>query len=167
MDWGDIPAWAAFGLSGAALLVAWKARGDGKRSADAAEASAAEARRSSDASERSATAAEASLALQQQEADARQAAEAEAARPRVRLALHWHRGQIFHLVNEGSAPAENLQLLTISDDASPLEPLTRLGVGEGAEFLIMTGLAGGAPTTLEFIWDGQEEPVRLRIPRSG
>ncbi|MFH8717263.1 hypothetical protein [Streptomyces zaomyceticus] len=95
----------------------------------------------------------------------RQAAEVEAARPRASLALHWHNGQIFHLVNEGTAPADNLQLLTVSDDASPLDPLTRLGAGEVAEFLIMTSMASGAPTVLEFTWDGQDEPVRLRVPR--
>ncbi|MFE5591470.1 hypothetical protein [Streptomyces sp. NPDC056549] len=167
IDFGDAPAWVAVVLAGGAFVISLLARRDSKKSAGAAVEAVTEARRASDAGVRSAVAAEESLALQRQEAAARQATEAEAARPRASLALHWQGGQIFHLVNEGTAPAENLQLLTVSDDAEPLEPFTRLGVGEVAEFLIMTSLASGAPTALEFAWDGQEDPVRLRVPRSG
>src|SRR3954468_21602757 len=48
----------------AALVVAWKARGDARRSADAAEESARQARRSADAEERA-------VALAQHEAEQR------------------------------------------------------------------------------------------------
>ena len=50
----------------AALVVAWKARGDARRSADAAEESARQARRSADAEERA-------VALSQHEAEQRAA----------------------------------------------------------------------------------------------
>ncbi|QPP07542.1 hypothetical protein G4Z16_15380 [Streptomyces bathyalis] len=60
MDWGDVPAWAALVLSGVAVAVSWKARSDGKRSADAAQSSAASAA--------------GSLALQQEEAHVRRVA---------------------------------------------------------------------------------------------
>ncbi|MGW4850177.1 hypothetical protein ACWEPZ_02950 [Streptomyces sp. NPDC004288] len=166
IDFGDAPAWAAVVLAGGAFVISLLARRDSKKSAGAAVEAVTEARRASDAGVRSAVAAEESLALQRQEAAERQAAEAEAARPRVSLALYWHGGQVFHLVNEGTAAAENLLLVTESEDIVPMAPLTRLDAGEVARFMIMTGLGSEAPGSLEFTWDGQDRPVRLRVPPS-
>ncbi|MEE1814237.1 hypothetical protein PUR59_04275 [Streptomyces sp. SP18ES09] len=167
IDFGDAPAWVAAGLAGGAFVIAALARRDSKKSAQAAVEAVVEAKRASDAGVRSAVAAEGSLALQRQEAAARQAAEAEAARPRASLALHWQGGQVFQLVNEGTASAENLRLLTQSEDVEPMDPFSLLDPGEVARFMIMTGLGSEAPASLEFTWDGQDRPVRLRVPRTG
>ncbi|GAA3272709.1 hypothetical protein GCM10010493_58130 [Streptomyces lavendulae subsp. grasserius] len=134
-------------------------------SAAAAAQSVEEARRSADASIRSAAAAEGSLALQQQDADARRLADEEARRPRVVLALHFHRGSTWHLVNEGTAVATNVRLLTRFEGRAPeMRPNLVLDPGSVQPLMMVGSLGAPVPPVLEFTWDGQDDPVRLRVP---
>ncbi|MFD4245091.1 hypothetical protein ACFWP3_26410 [Streptomyces sp. NPDC058525] len=171
-EWGDVASWAAFALAGGAALISLKARGDSKRSAaatvraaDAAEASLAEARKSADGAVRSASAAEEALALQRDEAASRRAAEEDVRRPRVALAIVFHQGHTWHLINEGTAPARNLRLLTAFDFQAPdVPPNLILDPGDVQPLRMLAGLVGSLPTVLEFTWEGQDQPVRLRVP---
>lgn len=172
MDWGDAPAWAAFALSSGALWISFKARGDGKRSADAAEASVveaqesrAEARRSGDAAERSAIAAEETLADQRREAEARRAAEAEANRPRADLVIeHSHKAK-WLLINRGTGTAANVRL---SNDVPALigvwpDPL-ELPPGEAHDFMMAGAMGAPIPSVIRVVWEGQADPVPLLVP---
>ncbi|TFE49007.1 hypothetical protein E3E14_16715 [Streptomyces sp. ICN441] len=171
-EWGDVASWAAFALAGGAFVVSLKARGDSKKSADAtvraasaAEESVAEARRSADASIRSAAAAESSLELQQQDAEERRRAQEEAQRPRVDLRLMFHEGSTWHLVNDGTAPARNLQLRTQFEFRPPEMPANLILDPGAVQPLRMIGTLGAPrPAVLEFTWEGQDDPVRLRVP---
>ena len=135
MEWGDAPAWVAIAASGIAIWVSIKARSDGKRSADAAVQAAA-------------TAAE-SLELQK-----------EAARPKVALRIRRAGEVIWHLVNEGEAGAEGLQL--IEDDLSlvTMDPLPEV-FASGARHALYLASPAWPPPYLRFIWEGQEEPVEV------
>ncbi|MCB5166040.1 hypothetical protein LG634_14490 [Streptomyces bambusae] len=172
VELGDAPSWIALALAAGAFVVSLKARGDSKRSASATVASSesakeavAEARKSADAAVRSASAAEQALALQHEEAEARRAAEEEARRPRVELGLLFHRGSLYHLVNQGSAPAVNLRLLTAIELRPPDLPASfTLEPGAVRGMMLVGSMTAPVPDYLEFVWDGQEEPVRLRVP---
>ncbi|WP_327263949.1 hypothetical protein OG444_22875 [Streptomyces sp. NBC_01232] len=171
-EWGDVASWAAFALAGGAFVVSLKARGDSRRSAaatvraaDAAEASVTEARKSADGAVRSASAAEEALALQRDDASARRAAEEEARRPRVVLDLQHHRGNTWHLINIGTAPALNVRLLTAFDFRPPEFPEgLSLGLGAVHPFVLFGSISSLIPAHLEFTWDGLDDPVRLRVP---
>ena len=159
MDWGDVPAWAALAFSGGALWVSFKARGDGRKSADASATSAA-------ASVRSAVAAEEALALQRREAEERRAAEEEAARPRVAWTVERPDVRRFVLRNAGTAVAEGV---TITQAGEPgqgreLPEGVTLHPGEGHPFSIVNALGLDFPTRIYVKWDGQEEPVALGVP---
>jgi hypothetical protein len=179
MDWGDAPAWAAFFASVGAVIVSLKARGDGrraanaaeqsvteaKRSADASEQSVVEARRSSDAAEVSARVAEETLADQRREAAERRAAEEEANRPRAVLRVEHRKKSSFEIVNAGDAPAENIRCLNRTEAVNRLPESFSLEPGEGQEFSLFSGGWGlQAPTSLKMVWDGQDEPKMLRVP---
>ncbi|MFC8238940.1 hypothetical protein [Streptomyces sp. NPDC057284] len=172
MDWGDAPAWAAFALSGGALWISIKARGDGKRSADAAEASVeearesrAEARRSGDAAERSAIAAEETLADQRREADDRRSAEAEANRPRPELSIEHSRKAVWQLINSGTAAARQIRCTELPTAmARGLEGGITLEPGEVSEFMMAASMGSPIPPVLRFVWEGQDQPVPLRVP---
>ncbi|GAA2474626.1 hypothetical protein GCM10023100_53110 [Actinocorallia cavernae] len=146
MDWEIVPAWAALVVSVGALWVGLKARGDGKRSADAAE--------------RSALAAEAALARQVQ-------AEEEAARPRVALLLEHAGGDAYRLCNEGTAPARNI---VFQDEELPAVFRLRntgevsLNQGEAIELLMTGSMGAPIPPQLFTRWDGQGEWVPVRVP---
>ncbi|AWZ05630.1 hypothetical protein DRB96_14395 [Streptomyces sp. ICC1] len=135
------------------------------RAADAAEASLTEARKSADGAVRSAAAAEEALTLQHEEASARRTAEEEARRPRPRLELHHHHRTLFHLVNAGTGAADDLRLLTSLSNA-PQELIDGMQLAAGAvyEIRLHTAFGTSMPAFLEFVWQGQDEPVRLRIP---
>ncbi|MDT0387853.1 hypothetical protein [Streptomyces dubilierae] len=157
MDWGDIPAWLAFALSGGALWVSIKARGDGRKSADASATSA-------EASVRSAAAAEEALALQRQEAEARRAAEEEAARPRVDLRIEWVKGSKYRIVNYGDAAAANIRCLNTNGFSRGLTEPISLGRHTAHEFIMSGSMQEPKPPYLRLVWDGQEEPVHLLMP---
>lgn len=179
MDWGDAPAWVAIVVSAVAIWVSYLARRDGKRSAnaaeasvmeakrsaDAAETSVAEARRSGNAAERSAVAAEETLADQRREAAERRAAEEEANRPRPVLTIEHYMNAVWHLVNSGTASAENIRI-----EESPRavragwETPVSLPPNEVHEFMMSGSLGFPMPAVLRLVWDGQEEPVPLRVP---
>ncbi|MEF2529157.1 MULTISPECIES: hypothetical protein [Streptomyces] len=171
-EWGDVASWAAFALAGGAFVVSLKARGDSQRSAaatvraaNAAEASVTEARKSANGAVRSATAAEEALALQRDDAAARRASEEEARRPRPRLELHHHHRTLFHLVNVGTGAADDLRLLTsLSNAPQELADGIRLEAGAVHEIRLHTAFGRSMPPFLEFVWQGQDEPIRLRIP---
>ncbi|MFF7870511.1 hypothetical protein ACFZCT_29130 [Streptomyces qaidamensis] len=157
MDWGDIPAWLAFALSGGALWVSIKARGDGKKNADASATSA-------EASLRSAVAAEEALALQRQEAEARRAAEEEAARPRVALRIEWVKGSKYRIVNSGDAVAANIRCLNANAFSRGLTEPISLERHTAHEFIMSGSMQEPKPPYLRLVWDGQEEPVHLLMP---
>ncbi|MFC9682694.1 hypothetical protein [Streptomyces sp. NPDC056948] len=159
MDWGDVPAWAAFALSAGALWIAFKARGDGKKSADASAKSA-------DASVRSAVAAEEALTLQRREAEERRAAEEEAARPRAVLTLERPEQRRFILRNSGTAVAEGVTITEAGEEgqARDLPEGVTLHPGEGHPFFILTAMGLETPTRIYVTWEGQEEPVPLGVP---
>ncbi|MGW9437962.1 hypothetical protein [Streptomyces sp. NPDC055607] len=149
MSWGDASALAAVLVSIAAAIVAIKARGDGKRSADAAV--------------RSADIAEAALADQRRLEAERRAAEAEAARPRVHLLVEHMDKELYRLKNDGTAPA--LNIVFEEEDLPYVFRLKGTGEvslrgGEAIDFL----MAGSLPPQLFAKWDGQEEYVPLRVP---
>ena len=157
MDWGDMPAWLALALSGGALWVSIKARGDGKKSANASATSA-------EASVRSAVAAEEALALQRQEAEARRLADEEAARPRVLLRIERVAQQRFRMLNLGDAPAHSVTVLDPPRSSNGLAEPFELGPHSAHPFG-MLGYAGSPiPNALRVTWDGQPEPVSLLVP---
>lgn len=152
MDWGDVPAWAAFILSGVAIVVTWKARGDGKRSADA--------------SERSAAVAEAALAEQRAEAEERRRKEEEADRPRVELLCNHVTKDLYRLANEGTAPARNITFH--QDDLPAVFRLNdgdevSLNPGEAVDFLMAGSWGKPVPPQLFACWEGQDTPVPVRV----
>ncbi|MER5677382.1 hypothetical protein ABT081_10635 [Streptomyces sp. NPDC002238] len=167
MDLGDAAGWAAFAISGGALFVAVKAQRDGRRSANAAEASVEEARLSRVASERSATVAEETLADQRREAAERRAAEEEANRPRAALSIEHSRKAVWQLINSGTATARNIRLeerpsalvrgWEEGDDVT-LDP------GEVHEFMMSGSMQSPMPPVLRLVWEGQDDPVPLRVP---
>jgi hypothetical protein len=158
MDWGDMPAWLALALSGGALWVSFKARGDGKKSANAS-ATAAEA------SVRSAVAAEEALALQRQEAEARRVADEEAAQPRVLLRIERLSQQRFRMLNVGDAPAAGVTVLDPPRSSNGLSEPFELAP-HSAHAFGMLGYAGSPiPHALRVTWDGQAEPVSLSYQR--
>ncbi|MFJ2017153.1 hypothetical protein [Streptomyces nodosus] len=146
VDWGVAPAWAALAVSVGALWVSLKVRGDGKRSADAAE--------------RSALAAEHTLARQVQ-------AEEEATRPRVVLHLEHVDKDAYRLCNEGTASARNI---VFQDEELPAVFRLRgtgevsLNQGEAIEFLMAGSMGLPIPPQLFARWDGQNEWVPVRVP---
>ncbi|MEU4034458.1 hypothetical protein [Streptomyces collinus] len=179
MDMGDVPAWAALVVSVAAVAVSLKARGDGRRSADAAEKSVTEAkrsaaaseqavveaRRSSDAAERSAAVAEETLADQRHEAAERRAAEAEANRPRAALKIEHANKAKWHLVNYGAAAAENIICVDEVEAVIGKWPTgLSLHPGEIHDFMMVGSMQASIPAVLRVKWDGQGEPVPLRVP---
>lgn len=159
MELGDIPAWVACAFAAAAFVVSLKARGDGKRSANASQTSA-------DASVRSAAAAEEALALQRQEVEQRRAAEEEAARPRPDLKVEFVRDRQYALQNQGTGPASKV---TVLDRGLP--PMVNnipvdvdLEPGESHLFLMVGTMGGPVPPQIYVTWDGQEDPVPLPVP---
>ncbi|MFJ2477099.1 hypothetical protein ACIOWI_29695 [Streptomyces sp. NPDC087659] len=163
MDMGDAPGWVALAFAAAALYVSWKARRDGRRSADASERSAKAAEDSVAESRRSADAAEAALADQRHEAERRRLAEEEAARPRAHLVLGHVTKDLFRLQNDGTGAA-----LGIRFDDTDLPYVFKLrgtgdvslNAGEAIDFL----MAGDLPPQVFARWDGQDEWVPLRVP---
>lgn len=167
MDTGDIPGWIALAFAAGALYVSWKARRDGRRSADASERSAKAAEDSVAESRRSADAAEAALADQREEAERRRLAEEEAARPRAHLTLDHVNKDLYRLQNDGTAPALHIQFqeedlpavfrLRGAEDVS-------LEADEAVDFLMAGSMGLPMPPQLFARWEGQEEWVTLRIP---
>ncbi len=165
MNWGDAPAWAAITVSLAAIVVSLKARGDGRRSADAAEQSVQESRRSGDAAERSAAAAEEALADQRREAAERRAVEEEVNRPRAKLAIEHATKARWQLINRGTATAEDVRCLEeVPAMVRPWPDGLSLAPGELHDFMMAGSMQRAIPSVIRFLWDGQDEPVPLRVP---
>lgn len=177
MNWGDtrrwvwsLP-WTNFGavlavlLATAALIVSIRAQRDGRRSANAAEESVKEARRSGDAAVRSAVAAELTLADQQRAAEEQRAAEAEANRPRPALSIEHSRKAVWQLINTGTATARQIRCTELPTAmARGLEGPISLEPGEVSEFMMAASMGSPIPPVLRFVWDGQDQPVPLRVP---
>ncbi|MFJ6862453.1 hypothetical protein [Streptomyces werraensis] len=151
MNWGDAPAWAAFVVSVGALGVSIKARSDGKRSADAAEKSAAVA--------------EDALTHQRQMDAERRAAEDEANRPRAMLSCeHAHKAK-WQLINHGTAIATNVRVTeAVGAMHRPWPENLTLAPGEVYDFLMAGSMQEPLPSVIRVVWDGQEDPVPLRVP---
>lgn len=172
LGWGDWPTLVACLIAGAALVVAFKAQRDGRRSAAASEGSAAaavasveEARLSRLASERSASVAEETLADQRREAAERRAAEEEANRPRPRFQVERPGIRQFRLRNVGTGPAVGIAII-----ARPAPFIwgdhTGVSLEPGEAYSFPMAAAGGVPMpgTLYITWDGQDEEVAVAVP---
>ncbi|WP_406384531.1 hypothetical protein [Streptomyces sp. NBC_01618] len=163
MDWGDAAGWAAFAISGGALWVSFRAQRDGRRSANAAEESVREARRSGDAAVRSAVAAELTLADQQRAAEVQRVAEAN--RPRPVLSIEHSRKAVWQLINSGTAAAEHIRCDELPEAVvRGWEDDLSLPPGEVHEFMMAGSMGSPIPAVLRLVWDGQDEPVPLRVP---
>ncbi|MFF9238401.1 hypothetical protein ACF1AY_15910 [Streptomyces sp. NPDC014776] len=151
MDWGDAPAWGALLVSLGAAAISIRALRHSERAAAAAE--------------RSAAADEAALAQQRAEAAERRAAEAEAARPRPSLVVHHHDRELYHLVNEGTGPADGVrfvgELPTSVIDAPNGVTLKPGGVHP---FYIAPDFGSPDVSAVQVSWDGLQEPLLLRVP---
>ncbi|MDH6610352.1 hypothetical protein M2164_005987 [Streptomyces sp. SAI-208] len=152
MNWGDVPTAAAVAVAAAALVVAIKARSDGRRAADASERSAIASEQAAADGRRSADAAEEALALQR-----------EAARPRVTLQIDRAYSGAHVLRNTGTAPARNLDLHP--DDRIHVtfeDPLGDLGEGDVRPFWVTA--AAAPPARLRLKWDGQSDYIAIAMP---
>ncbi|MFE4552387.1 hypothetical protein [Streptomyces sp. NPDC056785] len=109
-------------------------------------------------------AAEEALALQRQEAQDRRDAEVEAARPRVDLRVEYVRGNRYRIVNHGQASAENLTFVDPPALARGLTEVINLAGNEGHYFNVVGASGVPVPTFLKAVWDGQTEPVTVRMP---
>ncbi|MFI8433765.1 hypothetical protein ACIGJO_08440 [Streptomyces sp. NPDC079020] len=165
MDWGDAAGWAAFVTSGGALVISIRAQRDGRRSANAAEQSVDEARRSGDAAVRSAVAAELTLADQQRAAEELRAAEAEANRPRPVLSIEHSRKAVWQLINSGTAAAQHIRCTELPNAmARGWEAEFSLEPGDVHEFMMAASMQSPIPPVLRLVWEGQDQPVLLRVP---
>ncbi|MFE7754296.1 hypothetical protein [Streptomyces sp. NPDC057429] len=170
---GDVPAWAAFVLAAIALVFSIRAQKDGRKSANAAvesvaaaKASVEEARLSRIASEKSATVAAETLADQRRDAAERRAAEEEASRPRVELRIEYRSGSVFHLINQGRARAEHIRTVGDYPSMTTWPDNLSLGENESHRFMMMGDMVNRVPAMVRFVWDGQDEPVSLPVPRN-
>lgn len=151
MNWGDAPAWAAFAVSLGAFGISLKARGDGKRSANAAE--------------KSAEVAEDALAYQRRMDADRRAAEEEANRPRVVLSFEHANKARWQLINHGTATAAHVRITEVVGAMHrPWPESLTLAPGEVYDFLMAGSMQESVPSVIRVIWDGQEDPVPLRVP---
>lgn len=165
-EWGDAPAWAAFILAAIALWISIRAQKDGRRSANAAVDSVEEARLSRLASEKSATVAAETLADQRREAAERRAAEEEASRPRVDLRVEYQSGSVFLLTNHGAARAQTIRTAEVYPAMTTWPEGLSLGENESHRFMMMGDMAHHVPAMIKVVWDGQDHPVSLRVPRN-
>lgn len=154
MNWGDATGLVGLVVAAFAAVVSVKTRSDGKRSANAAVASAEEARRSSDA-------AEASLALQRDEADERRLA----ARPKVGLTVKKGSKNGYVLRNEGGQEAEDVTVVEGQAFRIVRRPEgVTLRTGESVQFAMLgTDQSGPAPAHVLTTWRGQDEPVAIPV----
>ncbi|MER6021826.1 hypothetical protein [Streptomyces anulatus] len=173
LGWGDWPAWLACLAAVVALVISVRAQRDGRRSANAAEKSVAaaeasveEARLSRLASERSATVAEETLADQRREAAERRAAEEEASRPQVDLRVEYSGGRTFLLFNHGAARAENIRAVGEYPAMRSWPAGLSLGGNEPHTFMMAGDYEDPVPAVIKVVWDGQDEPVSLRVPQN-
>ncbi|MFD5642231.1 hypothetical protein ACFWIP_10765 [Streptomyces anulatus] len=173
LGWGDWPAWLACLAAVVALVISIRAQRDGRRSANAAEKSVAaaeasveEARLSRLASERSATVAEETLADQRREAAERRAAEEEASRPRVDLRIEYSGGGMFLLYNQGAARAGNIRAVGEYPAMRSWPAGLSLGENEPYTFMMAGDYQDPVPAVIKVVWDGQDEPVSLRVPQN-
>jgi len=152
MNWGDVPTAATGAVAVVALVVAIKARSDGRRAADASERSATASEQAAADGRRSADAAEEALALQR-----------EAARPRVTLQIDRAQNGAHILRNTGTAPARNLDLHPGDQPHVAFEdPLGDLEAGDVRPFWVTA--AAAPPTKLRLTWDGRTDYVAVAMP---
>ncbi|MFC8270358.1 hypothetical protein ACFUIZ_32255 [Streptomyces cinereoruber] len=133
-------------------------------SATAAEQSVVETRRSSDAAERSAVAAEETLGDQRREAAERRQAEEEANRPRAKLHIEHRDKAVWELINHGTAAAENVRCLDAPGARDEWPADLSLAAGDVYAFMMAGSMQERVPSVLRVVWDGQDEPVLLRVP---
>lgn len=152
MNWGDVPTAVTGVVAAVALVVAIKARSDGRRAADASERSATASEQAAADGRRSADAAEEALALQR-----------EAARPRVTLQINRAENGAHLLRNTGTAPARNLDLHP--DDEVHVAWEDQLGdLEEGDVRPFWVTAAAAPPARLRFKWDGQADYIAIAMP---
>ncbi|MDX3855743.1 hypothetical protein [Streptomyces sp. AK02-01A] len=171
MDMGDAPAWVGAGLGLAAFIVSLRSVKHSKRAADAAEGSATaaeqsvvETRRSSDAAERSAAAAEETLADQRREVAERRRQEEEASRPRAKFRIEHRSRAVWELINYGTARAENVCCLDAPGARDEWPTSLSVAAGDVYPFMMVGSMAEPIPSVLRVVWEGQDEPVPLRVP---
>ncbi|MGW0121843.1 hypothetical protein [Streptomyces sp. NPDC003327] len=171
MDMRDAPGWVGAGLGLAAFVVSLRSVKHSKRAADAAEGSATaaeqsvvETRRSSDAAERSATAAEETPADQRREAAQRRRQEDEANRPRAEFRIEHRDKAVWELINHGTAAAENVRCLDAPGARDEWPPGLSTAAGDVYPFMMAGSMQEPIPSVLRVVWEGQDEPVLLRVP---
>src|SRR5881392_2035264 len=164
MSWGDAPAWVALVLSAVAVWVSCRARGDGRRSADAAEESARQAVRSADAALRSAAAEEATLAEQRRAAEEQRQAAEEAARPRVQLVIQRVGGNEYRVRNIGGAVAAGVTFERVDNFGALVPGPFDLPPGGSKGFVLFSMDELPLPGELRVTWAGQDTPVPLQVP---
>jgi len=157
MDFGDVPAWAALVVAVVAAELSRRAHKISTRNVAAAE-------RAAEAAERSTAAAENALALQQQDAAVRQAAEAEAARPKVRLRIDFAGKHNYRLRNWGDATADNVVNAEPCGAVDAWPTGLTLRPSEAHHFMIAGDFDDLEPAQIHVKWDGQGEPVVLPVP---
>ncbi len=123
-----------------------------------------ETRRSSDAAERSATAAEETLADQRREAAERRRQEEEDNRPRAQFRIEHRNKAVWELINYGTAPAENIRCLDAPGARDEWPPSLSVAAGDVYSFMMVGSMQEAVPSVLRIVWEGQDEPVLLRVP---
>lgn len=145
-------------LSVAAFVYARRGTIAAEKSADAAEASASTAAATLTENRRSADAAVAAAAAAARSADL--ADEALHPAPVVRLVIEKAGGSAWVLRNVGDARAVGVRC---TDDVSGLFRIARdldLSPGAGERFMMNSA----RQPHLHFVWEGQDEPVAVRVP---
>lgn len=133
-----------------------------ERSADAAEASARTAAATLAENRRSADAAVDAAAAAQRSADL--ADEALHPAPVVELVITKAGGDSWVLRNVGAATARGVCHVDEVSFRLRLASDLELGRGVGEQFLMAGDMDNPLPPHLRFVWEGQDEPVAVRVP---
>ncbi|MFF8360303.1 hypothetical protein ACF063_43370 [Streptomyces chartreusis] len=95
----------------------------------------------------------------------RRAAEEEANRPRVVLGFEHANKARWQLVNNGTATAMNVRITETFGAMHGTWPEgLSLAPGEVYDFMMSGSMQEAVPSVIRVVWDGQEEPVPLRVP---
>ncbi|MFD0039054.1 hypothetical protein ACFVIZ_15610 [Streptomyces anulatus] len=95
----------------------------------------------------------------------RRAAEEEASRPRVDLRIEYSGGDMFLLFNQGAARAENIRAVGEYPAMRSWPAGLSLGENEPHTFMMAGDYEDPVPAVIKVVWDGQGEPVALRVPQ--
>lgn len=152
MNWGDVPAWAALGISSVAAAVAFRSAHWEKQSAKAADKSANEAARANLIAERA--------------LEAKTVKTADEQPPRITWKIERGTGAQFILRNTGSATAEHVYAdqtrAPIINRNLPDDSVIREGAGH--RMLLAGSMQRRMPTELYLRWTGHDEWFAVPLP---